>query len=228
MYRRLSRAQREYLIALRKQGKSIPEISKETGIAKTTVQRHIRGVEVPKQFKQRLREKQGGAKERAKGLRDNIALYTKRLVGELSARDRLFLLIGLYWGEGTKRDFSVINSDPALIRTLIRCLRVLDIPQDRLEISLRMHTEISVPKAKLFWERTTGLSKDLMRRVEIIEGKKKGRLPHGMCRIRVKSGIRERLIIQTAISQIGKESSKRLSSKQAAIVQWIEQGTPKP
>jgi len=198
---------------LRKQGKSIPEISRETGTPITTVQRHIKGVQVPDEFQSTLREKQGGSKDRAKALRENIVSKVGKLLGKISHRDYLFLLIGLYWGEGTKKDFTVINSDPFLIQTFIHCLKTLNIPNDRLSISLRVHAEISVPKAKEFWSRTTGLPKELIERVEVIEGKKKGKLPHGMCRIRVRSGIRDRLLIQTAIALIGKECSKRIVSQ---------------
>lgn len=212
MYRILSDEQHKHLVGLRKQGKSIPEISRETGTPVTTVQRHIKGVQVPSEFQTILREKQGGSKERARGLRLNIAADVEKLLGGISRRDYLFLLIGLYWGEGTKRDFSVINSDPLLIQTLIYCLNVMGIQKSRISLSLRVHAEISLPEAKAYWTRTTGLSQQLIERVEVIEGKKKGKLPHGMCRVRVKSGIRDRLLIQSAIALIGKECSKRLIS----------------
>lgn len=213
MYRILSDKQHKYLVRLRKQGKSIPEISRETGTPITTVQRHIKGIQVPAEFQTILREKQGGSKDRAKGLRLNIATDVEKLLGRISRRDYLFLLIGLYWGEGTKKDFAIINSDPLLIQTLIHCLKTFGIPKDRLAISLRVHSEISVPQAKKFWAQTTGLPNQIIERVEVIEGKKKGKLPHGMCRIRVRSGIRDRLLIQSAIAFIGKECSKRILSQ---------------
>jgi len=213
MHQILSNEQHEHLVDLRKHGKSIPEISRETGTPITTVQRHIKGIQVPHEFQAILREKQGGSKDRAKGLRLNIATNVEKLLGKLSNRDYLFLLVGLYWGEGTKKDFTVINSDPFLIQTFIHCLKTLNIPNDRLSLSLRVHTEISVSQAKTFWSRTTGLPKELIERVEVIEGKKKGKLPNGMCRVRVRSGIRDRLLIQTAIALIGKECSKRIVSQ---------------
>src|SRR3989344_759440 len=189
--RRLSDERHKHLVTLRMSGKSIPEISKETGVAKTTVLRHIKGVQVPHKFQTILRV--------------NITAETEKLVGSISNRDYLFLLVGLYWGEGTKMDFSVINSDPLLIQTFIHCLKTLNIANDRLAISLRVHRGISIPEANRFWARTTGLPKQIIERVEIIDGKKKGKLPHGMCRVRVRSGIRDRLLIQSAIDFIGKE-----------------------
>ena len=211
--RRLSDERHKQRVTLRMSGKSIPEISKETGVAKTTVLRHIKGVQVPHKFQTILREKQGGSKDRAKALRVNITAETEKLVGSISNRDYLFLLVGLYWGEGTKMDFSVINSDPLLIQTFIHCLKTLNIANDRLAISLRVHRGISIPEAKRFWARTTGLPKQIIERVEIIDGKKKGKLPHGMCRVRVRSGIRDRLLIQSAIDFIGKECNKGIVSQ---------------
>ena len=58
----------------------------------------------------------------------------------------------------------------------------------------------------------TGLSKKTIALVEVIEGKKKGKLPYGMCRVRISSGIRERLLIQSAIQLIGKEASEKVLS----------------
>jgi hypothetical protein len=142
----------------------------------------------------------------------NVETDVVKRLGEISQRDYLFLLLGLYWGEGTKKDFTIINSDPFLLQTFVYCLKTLGISKDRLSLSLRVHSEISVKEAKAYWARTLGLSLKPIERIEVIEGKKKGKLRHGMCRVRVKSGIRDRLLIQTAIAIIGKECSKRIVS----------------
>ncbi|MBP9816509.1 MAG: hypothetical protein KBD05_00540 [Candidatus Pacebacteria bacterium] len=209
---RIDEKRQKVIVGLRLVGKSIPEICRETGIAKTTVQRYAKHVTVPEKYSKLLREKQGGAKKRAAGLRANILENVQSSIGLLSKRDMLLLLIGLYWGEGTKRDFSIINSDPFLIQAFIVCLQNLGIAKNRMMFSLRVHSNISIPHAKTFWSKTTGLPQRTLGRVEVIEGKKKGKLPYGMCRIRVRSGIRDRLFVQTAISLIGKDCSKKVVS----------------
>lgn len=211
MHRLLPEEKRK-LVLLRKQGKSIPEISRETGVAKTTVLRHIRGVDVPEEFRALLREKQGGSKDRAKAMRENMALKADAFLGKISDRDFLFLLIGLYWGEGTKGDFAVINSDPVLIQTFMYCLEILGITKERVSLTIRVHRETSIPQAKKFWAGVTGISEKLITQVEVIEGKKKGKLVNGMCRLRVRSGVRDRVFIQSAITSIGKECGKRILS----------------
>ncbi|MBP9748536.1 MAG: hypothetical protein KBD17_02890 [Candidatus Pacebacteria bacterium] len=210
--RRLSSNDHQKLVALRKLGKSIPEISKETGIAKTTVLRHIQSVQVPAHLQKSLKEKQGGSKARAEALRENMSEDSGRIIGAMSDRDYFFLLIGLYWGEGTKKDFAIINSDPRLIQAFIICLQKMGIPRNRLSFTIRIHSNISAEEAKEFWSHTTKLPRNLIQKVEVVEGKKKGKLPYGMCRIRVKSGIRERLLIQSAIALVGKSCNKKLLS----------------
>lgn len=210
--KKISIDRQERIRKLRLVGKSIPEIVTETGFAKTTVQRYVLNVKIPEKYHQILKEKQGGSKDRAKGLRENMLSEASYSLGTLSVRDIFLITTGLYWGEGTKRDFEMINSDPRLLQTFLVGLYSLGIPKQRIAFSLRVHSDISVKKAKEFWSRTTGLPEQSISRIEIIEGKKKGKLRYGMCRIRVLSGVRERLLIQSAISLIGKESSKRLVS----------------
>lgn len=210
--KRLARDKRHRIVRLRRNGKSIPEISRETGIARTTIQRYVRGVDVLPQFQAALREKQGGSKKRAQELRSNIKEKITNDLRNISKRDYLFLLIGLYWGEGTKRDFSLINSDPRLLQAFIICLARIGIQKERLALSLRVHHDISVRRARHFWSKATGLSETKITRVEIVEGKKKGKLTYGMCRVRVRAGIRERLLIQSAIALIGEECMKKLVS----------------
>lgn len=205
----LTKPMHERLVRLRLIGKSIPEISAETGVARTTVLRHVQKVEVPSEFKELLRQKQGGAKARALGLRANIAKQTATYIGDINDRDLFFLLTGLYWGEGTKNDFSIINSDPCLISTFIQCLKSLNIGRDRISISLRVHSDISIPKAKKFWSSLVGVETSDIARVEVIDGRKKGKLKYGMCRVRVKTGIQDRLVVQGAIEYIGTKYGKR-------------------
>lgn len=216
--RRISSDLKESITRLRLVGKSIPEIVSLTGVAKTTVQRYVLDVEVPEQYRKALKEKQGGAKDRAAALRENTLSLAGSQLKNLSQRDYLLLLIGIYWGEGTKRDFGIINSDPKMIQAFILCLRHIGIDKRRLSLSLRVHSDISVNEAKKFWAKITGIPVNETTRVEIIEGKKKGKLPYGMCRVRVLSGISERLLVQSMISIIGNEADKELLSSKALVV----------
>lgn len=210
---RIPLAQQKQIQGARMKGKSIPEISLLVGVSKTTVQRYVQTVEVPVEYRQRLREKQGGAKDRAIAVRKNVAREVESEIGALSERDRRMLLIGMYWGEGTKKDFGLINSDPLLIQAFISSLYAVGITKSRLSLSLRVHEGVSIQEARKYWSETTSLPQESIVFVEVIRGRKQGKLPYGMCRVRVRSGIRERLHVQTAIAWVGKDARKRVLSK---------------
>lgn len=210
--RKILPERRKRITQLRLRGKSILEICKETGEAKTTVQRYVREIKVPKKYRDLLREKQGGSRDRAKYLRECAIEKSAAILGTLSDRDLLLLLIGLYWGEGTKRDFSIINSDPSLIQTFIHCLDVIQVPKNRITLSLRVHSDISISDSKRFWSHATGLPIKCITRIEVIHGKKRGKLPYGMCRVRVTNGIRDRVFVQSSISFIGKYCASSIVS----------------
>ena len=202
--KRISKEKQDKIINLRLIGNSIPEIVMKTGIPKTTVTRYAHPIIIPQEYQQALKEKQGGSKARAAGRRENTHIAADKLLGRITERDHILLLAGLYWGEGTKKDLSIINSCPALIQSFIICLKeVFGIQTDRLSFSLRVHADISIPEAISFWSKATGLPECSLISIEVIEGKKKGKLPYGMCRVRALSGIRERLILQDMISSIG-------------------------
>lgn len=204
---------KESIENLRRNGRSIPEIAAETGAAKTTVQRYVKHIQIPKEYLQRLREKQGGSRSRAEGLRANLEIEVLQSLGDISDRDLRMILIGLYWGEGTKKDLSVINSDARLLQTFLWALYRLGITKERISLSLRVHEGISIAEAKSFWSDALQISEKAISRVEVITGKKKGKLPYGMCRIRVSSGVRERLWIQTAIRTVGNTAKERVVSE---------------
>lgn len=194
---------RQEIVRLRKRGSSIPEIAAQLGISKTTVQRYVIGISIPADAQRILSLKQGGSRDRANALREYAQEKASELLGNICKRDQLMLLAGIYWGEGTKRDFGIINSDPALIATFISALESLGVSRERISVSVRVHSDISVNSAITHWANVTGVSAEEIKRVEVVEGKKKGKLKYGMCRVRVRSGIKERLILQAIIKSIG-------------------------
>lgn len=210
---RIPKTLQDEIRLLRKGGKSILEIVQLTGAAKTTVQRYVKEVQIPPEYAARLREKQGGSKSRAQGLRANLKIQVKDWIGAFTDRDLTMIMIGLYWGEGTKRDFSVINSDVHLLQTLLWSIYKLGVSKERVSISLRVHKEISISDAKTYWAGVLHIPERVISRVEVIPGKKKGKLQYGMCRIRVRRGLRERLWVQEVIRQIGNKAQEKVVSQ---------------
>lgn len=173
---------------LRRKGSSLPEISATLGVPKTTVFRYTKDVEILPQFRDILRSKRGGSKKR-KQIKELQALEEAKQFMHLSDREKLLLISALYWGEGTKKDFGLSNTDPNLIKIFVSGLRqVLGVTDDRLGISVRIYEDLDKDKCLTFWSAIVGIPKDRFVGVNILIGKKKGKLPYGMCRVRVKKG----------------------------------------
>jgi len=177
------------MIFLRSQGFSIPEISKEVVIPKTTVLRYIKHVEILPEFLTQWAGKRGGSKKK-KLLEQQKALDEgEKIVGSLSSKEKMLFLSALYWAEGSKGDFGLSNTDPDLIKIFVTGLRdVFQVSDDRLRVSVRIYEDLDREKCLSFWSQIVGIPKEHFVNVNVLVGKKKGKLPYGMCRVRVTKG----------------------------------------
>lgn len=174
---------------LRQRGFSLPEISKTVNVSKSTVFRYIQGIEVLPQYLSEWAGKRGGSKKRKRLKEENAYQEGQRWLGSLTDREKLFLLIALYWSEGTKKDFSLSNTDPDLIKIFVIILRtVLGISQKDIRASVRIYEDLDKEKCLAFWSSVTGIPKEDFVNVNVLPGKKKGKLEYGMCRVRVLKG----------------------------------------
>lgn len=80
-------------------------------------------------------------------------------------REDMFLMglgLGLYWGEGGKKDRLSVrlgNTDPDLVRTFLRFLiRIYDVREERLRFGLQIFSDMNPEQAKLFWVRKLSVS----------------------------------------------------------------------
>ena len=212
----------EHIQSLRATGHSLPEIMRITKRGCSTVFAYISKVTVKPPYDSILKAKQGGSIARSKRLWNESREYAHKLLAfPLTESQRLCLMLGLYWGEGTKTELNIINSDPALIKVFITCIRDFGIQEKQLKISLRIYKEINRKDAVTFWTNFLELPSGTIQKIDVIQGNKVNKLKYGMCRVRVaKSGPYFKLV-SSLISKI-KESFN------AAVVQRIEQGTPKP
>ena len=64
----------------------------------------------------------------------------------------------------------------------------MGVKDEELKISLRLFEDIDHKKAISFWSQTLALPKGMIQKIDVISGKKVGKLKHGMCRLRVKKG----------------------------------------
>ena len=197
---------------LRETGHSLPEIQKIVGRGSSTVHKFIRNVVVAEPYLSALRVKQGGSKARSVNLWKQATQNAQSRIGSISRRDRILVLSALYWGEGNKTELNLINSDPELVRVFVTCLEEIGVRSEDLRVSLRLYEDIPKRKALLFWSNVLSLPITQFGRVDTLEGKKNGKLEHGMCRIRVRKGGLYFKLIMSMIKSIKSEISSRSST----------------
>lgn len=174
---------------LRERGWSLPEIRREMGVGNSTVFRHIQGVEILPEFKTIWLGKRASSIKRKRLAEEKAESEAEKLIFSLSKKEKTIFLSALYWGEGSKADFGLSNTDPNLIKIFIKGLEeIFGVSRDRLSISVRIYEDVDRQKALNFWSKITGISANHFISVNVLEGKKKGKLPYGMCRVRIKKG----------------------------------------
>lgn len=174
---------------LRSQGYSLPEISRTVDIPKTTVFRYTQGVTILPEFLTNWAGKRGGSRKKRLQQEKSAFEEGKKIIGKISNKERMLFLAALYWAEGSKKDFGLSNTDPKLIRIFINGLReVFGIMDDRFRISVRIYEDLDQDKCLSFWSKIVGIPKEKFVGVNIISGRKKGKLEYGMCRVRITKG----------------------------------------
>lgn len=173
----LSKETIEKIKLLRQRGYSLPEIKREVKVSQGSVFRHIQGVKIlPKHWKE-WHGKQGGSIKRMKMREQQAEKKASEAIPSLSNKEKMIFLSALYWGEGNKTDFNLMNTDPDLIRVFIQGLKkVFNISQDRLRISIRIYEDLGRNKCLKFWSKITGIPVEKFVNVNVLLGKKKANL----------------------------------------------------
>lgn len=174
---------------LRAKGFSIPEISSELNLPKSTVFNYAKNVKMLHEVLKEWKAKRGGSRK-IKLLKEEKAFAeAEKTVKQFSKKEKLLFISALYWAEGNKKDFMLSNTDPNLIKVFINGLReVFGIGNERLKVSIRIYEDMDKEKCLNFWATVVNLPKDNFQNVYILNGKKQGKLEFGMCRIRVTKG----------------------------------------
>lgn len=174
---------------LRQKGWSLPEIKKEIKVGYGTIFRYIKDVPILPEYQKLWLEKRKSSTRRKKIAEEEAAKKAKQTILSLSEKEKMIFLSALYWGEGSKREFGLSNTDPDLVRVLIKGLdQALGISTDRLSLSIRIYEDLDKEKCLKFWSEVTGVPVDKFISVNVLKGKKVGKLEFGMCRVRIKKG----------------------------------------
>ena len=174
---------------LRSRGYSVPEISNELNIPKTTVFKYVRDIKILPEYKDAWLGKRGGSKKKKLKLIKEATDEAIKFILNPTQRDKILFLSALYWAEGNKKDFILSNTDPNLIKVFITALRqVFKVDDERLRISIRIYEDMDKEECLDFWSNIVKIPKEKFLNVNILYGKKQGKLKYGMCRVRVAKG----------------------------------------
>lgn len=148
---------------LRKQGLLYKKIAEKVPIHRTTLSKWCKDIELtPEQIKshgKRYASRLKGAK--ANYIKRQKEIQKIRKEAEEKIRpliDYEFKIAGiaLYWGEGDKKDLTISNSDPNLIKFIMGWFRkTCLVPEEKFKTSLYLHTGQNEKNMKKYWAKTT-------------------------------------------------------------------------
>ena len=204
---------------LRKKGLSLNEISRESGVSKSTVSLWCRGIELSPNQKSILKEKQ--KRESTNALRKYINKARKKKternllyrnlgrmdVGKISARDRFIAGAALYWGEGYKKgrgEVGFTNSDPRIIKNILLWFKeTYSIKEEDFiaRVSINEEHRSRIEKVLAYWRDVTKLPSSQFTKTSLIKSTSKKAYPNsdehfGTLRIKVRRGtnLKERIL----------------------------------
>ena len=155
-------------ISLRKSGESYGEISKELGVAKSTLSYWLKGVVLKPEYRARLYTKQiinlsSGPKSQKERRSQEVEIIIKQAREEIdksiSEETYKFFGIALYWAEGSKgKSLRITNSDPYLILFMVFWLeKVFGIMPNSLKAWLNIYQQQDDVEIKKFWSELTSI-----------------------------------------------------------------------
>ena len=184
----LTKKEVKRIIQLRKHGHSLPEVRRITGHGSSTVLKYIRGVKILPKFQELWRSKRKSSVFRAIRAWRNAREQAEKTIGKIGKKEKIIIATSLYWAEGAKKDLSLSNTDPALVKVFVECLEELKVRKENLKVTIRIYDDLDREKVLNFWSKIIGIPKKNISNINVLRGKKKGKLKYGMCRIRVPKG----------------------------------------
>lgn len=189
------------VMSLRKKGYSYHEIKREVQVSYGSISRLAKNVLIPKRYLKRLENRRLSSVVRKNTALRIAAKESNILIKKLTIKEKHIILACLYWGEGGKTDFNFTNTDPAMVNVFVTLLKeVLNLNISRFRVSVRIYEDMDREKCINYWSKVTGVPAQDFAGINVLKGKKQGKLEYGMCRVRlIKGG--DVLKLFTAIKQ---------------------------
>ena len=144
---------------LRKEGKSLKEISEITGLSMHTVSKHARKAENHLSLKSKFLGRPNNNnhilgtnanKQQWDNAKSAIARQAQEEFIKISGNSDTMLFLGLYWGEGRKKgSISIANNDPYLLKTCYNTL--LTMTNNKFALYLKLYPDHDKDTCNKFW-----------------------------------------------------------------------------
>lgn len=192
---------------LRKEEKSYREISEELGVPKSTLSDWLRDKEWSQEIKENLDKEADDnrknhlikySKKRAKEAaqkREKDKQEAAEEINKISEEGLKLIGISLYWAEGgktSKNEFNFSNSDPKMIRVMMKFLRkIAKVPEEEIQAKIHLYPDTDQQAAIKHWQKVTDLPEENFPppQVQVSRASKGKRntntLPYGTLHIRI-------------------------------------------
>lgn len=157
-------------IELRIGGKSINEISKQLGVARSSVSLWVRDIELTTDQKNYLSRKgllvEVVERRRATRLknekykRDAVINAARKTIPKITNKQLWLIGIMLYWAEGGKTHKLVrfSNSDPRMIKIMMKFFReICNVPEQKFRGYIHIHQHLDHVSAEHYWSLISGI-----------------------------------------------------------------------
>lgn len=220
------KAFRELVTLLRKNGLSYGQISKRTGVPKSTLSYWLKAIELPQKHRDRLYTnklknlllgKFGQRERRDHEIRGIISNAEKEVRFPLSLNTYKLMGAMLYWAEGTKGTmFEITNSDPYLILFIVRWAeKVFKIQPHHLTARLNVYDQQDELSVRKFWSELLSIPLKNFRRSYVkpsSTGYKKNTLYYGTIKVTIPKSTDLQYRICGWIQAVLKEVAPRVGS----------------
>lgn len=189
--------EREVARALRKKGKSINQIIKETGYSKASISMWVRNIVLTPSQQNRISERGRSFKSiekrrinrlaNSQAKRQLIIDSAKKDFSTLSSRELKLIGTMIYWGEGGKTghwSVRLTNSDPLIIKVMMRFFReICHVPESKFRGHIHTFEGAPIKDSEKYWSQVSGIPLKQFFKTYAKQSKasmqKRKTLPHG-------------------------------------------------
>jgi hypothetical protein len=192
---------KEKAIKLRLNGLSYSQIKSEMGLSKSTLSGWLKEYPLSDGQIRKLRNLNPQRIERCRNTKakkvsnrlENVYRKVSLDISKFDKRDLFIAGMFLYWGEGAKSERSTTalsNTDPAMLRFFLKWLKLFNIDNEKLHITLQLYSDMNINKEIKFWSEELKLPSHLFKRPYVKTSTlagltyKRG-FGHGTCNIRI-------------------------------------------